>query len=301
MEAPFLGSDACGQQGTLGEEHTLVTRTARHSRNARYAGRRAAHSGALRFLARAGLAARGVMYAIIGWIAVQIAFGHSRQQADRTGALHSVSSTPVGGVLLWLLIIGFIGMALWRLSEALYGSPGTSGRKPSQRLAALARAIIYGVIAYGILKYTLGEGSPQSSDTQSVDLTATLLKHPGGQALVVVIGLAFIGGGLYLAYQAWRKKFRRDLELGQMRSPARLAVEWLGKYGGTARGIVFVTAGIFLVVAAVDAEPQQAKGLDSSLRTLAATPLGPWLLLLVAIGLIMFGLFSCCEAKWLRL
>jgi len=301
MEAPFLGSDACGQQGTLGEEHTLVTRTARHSRNARYAGRRAANSGALRFLARAGLAARGVMYAIIGWIAAQIAFGHSRQQADRTGALHSIGSTPVGGVLLWLLIIGFIGMALWRLSEALYGSPGTSGRKPSQRLAALARAIIYGVIAYGILKYALGEGSPQSSDTQSVDLTATLLKHPGGQALVVVIGLAFIGGGLYLAYQAWRKKFRRDLELGQMRSPARLAVEWLGKYGGTARGIVFVTAGIFLVVAAVDAEPQQAKGLDSSLRTLAATPLGPWLLLLVAIGLIMFGLFSCCEAKWLRL
>jgi hypothetical protein len=78
-------------------------------------------------------------------------------------------------------------------------------------------------------------------------------------------------------------------------------VEWLGKYGGTARGIVFVIVGIFLVVAAVDAEPQQAKGLDSSLRALAAAPLGPWLLLLVAIGLIMFGLFSCCEAKWLRL
>jgi Domain of Unknown Function (DUF1206) len=79
----------------------------------------------MRFLARAGLAARGVMYAIIGWIAVQVAFGHSRQQADRTGALHSIGSTPVGGISLWLLVIGFIGMALWRLSEAVYGSPGT--------------------------------------------------------------------------------------------------------------------------------------------------------------------------------
>jgi hypothetical protein len=255
----------------------------------------------MRFLARAGLAARGVMYMIIGWIAVEVAFGHSRQQADRTGALHSVSSTPAGGVLLWLLVIGFIGMALWRLSEAVYGAPGTSGRKTSQRLAALARAVIYGVIAYGVLKYALGEGSPQSSDTQSVDLTATLLKHPGGQVLVVVIGLALIGGGLYLAYQAWRKKFRRDLELGQLRPPARRAVEWLGQYGGTARGVVFVTVGIFLVVAAVDAKPQQAKGIDSALRALAATQLGPWLLLLVAIGLVMFGLFSCCEAKWIRL
>ena len=303
MGEPFLGSEACGQPSTLGEEHTLVTRTARRRgrHSARYAGRRAANSGALRFLARAGLAARGVMYVIIGWIAAQIAFGHSRQQADRTGALHSVGSTPVGGVLLWLLVIGFIGMALWRLSEALYGSPGTNSLKITQRVAALARAVIYAVIAYGVLKYTLGEGGPQSSDKQSVDLTATLLRHPGGRALVVVIGLAFIGGGLYLAYQAWRKKFRRDLELGQMRAGTRRVVEWLGEYGGMARGVVFVTAGIFLVVAAVDAQPQQAKGVDSSLRTLAGTPLGPWLLLLVAIGLIMFGLFSCCEAKWLRL
>jgi hypothetical protein len=281
----------------------LVTRTARRtgSRNARNTGRRAANSTPVRFLARAGLAARGVMYVIIGWIAVQIAFDHSRQQADRTGALHSISSTPVGGVLLWLLVIGFIGMALWRLSEALYGAPGTSGQKTSSRLAALAKAIIYGVVAYGILKYALGEGAPQSSDTQSVDLTATVLRHPGGQALVAVIGLAFIGGGLYLAYQAWRKQFRRDLDLGRMRAPTRRAVEWFGRYGGIARGIVFVIVGVFLVVAAVDARPQQAKGIDSSLRALAALPFGQWLLVLVAIGLIMFGLFSCCEAKWARL
>lgn len=281
----------------------MVTRTARRrgGRNARYAGRRAANSQVLRFLARAGLAARGILYVIIGWIAVQVAFGHSGQQADRTGALHSISSTPVGGVLLWLLVIGFTGMALWQLSEALYGAPGSSGRTTSKRLSALARAVIYGAIAFGVLKYALGEGSPQSSDTQSVDLTATMLKHPGGQALVVVAGLAFIGGGLYLAYQAWRKEFRRDLELASMRTGARRVVEWLGEFGGIARGIVFVTIGIFLIVAAADAQPRQAKGIDSSLRALAATPLGPWLLVLVAIGLIMFGLFSCCEAKWIRL
>ena len=70
---------------------------------------------------------------------------------------------------------------------------------------------------------------------------------------------------------------------------------------GMARGAVFVTAGVFLVVAAVQHNPRQAKGVDSSLRTLASTPLGPWLLVLVAIGLIMFGLFSFCQAKWQRL
>jgi hypothetical protein len=83
----------------------------------------------MRWLARAGLAARGVMYVIIGWIAVQVAFDHSGQQADRTGALHAIGATPVGGVLLWLLVIGFIGMALWRLSEAAYGA----GPHPAHR------------------------------------------------------------------------------------------------------------------------------------------------------------------------
>ena len=260
----------------------------------------------VRFLARAGLVARGVMYVIIGWLAVQIAFGHSGRQADQAGALHAISATPVGGFLLWLLAAGFIGMALWRLSETAFASPrttraaaGTAGGTARQRLAALGRAVIYGVIAYGVLRYALGLGSPPSSDTQSTDLTAALMRQPGGRILVVAIGVALIGSGIYLGYQAWRKKFMRDLALGRAR--ARRLVEWLGEFGGIARGLVFVTAGIFLVIASVNAQPRQAKGIDSALRALAATPLGPWLLLLVAIGLVMFGIFSCCEARWLRL
>jgi hypothetical protein len=255
----------------------------------------------MRFLARAGFAARGVMYVLIGWIAILIAFHKTGQQADRTGALHAIAATPVGGVVLWMLVVGFVGMALWRLSEAAYGSPGQGGRKASTRLSALARAVFYGLIAYGILKYALGEGGPQSSDTQSVDLTATALREPGGRVLVIVIGLALIGTGAYLAYKAWRKDFMHDMALGQLGARGRRVVEKIGQFGGIARGVVFATAGVFLVVAAADAQPQQAKGVDTALRALAATPLGPWLLVLVALGLVTFGVFSCCEAKWLKL
>src|SRR4030088_610947 len=163
--------------------YAVVTWAARRKgRNARYAGRRAANSPAMRFLARAGLVARGAMYVIIGWIAAEIAFGNSRQQADRTGALHVAGGSRFGAIALWLLVIGFIGLALWRLSEAIYGSPGSGGQKASTRLAALARAVIYSVVAYGILKYALGVGSPGSSNQQSVDLTATGMKPPGGRA-----------------------------------------------------------------------------------------------------------------------
>jgi hypothetical protein len=278
--------------------------TRRRARNARFGARlgarRAAGSPAMRGLARTGLLARGVMYILIGWLAVLVAFGDSGQQADRSGALRTVAGTPLGKAVLWILVVGFIGLALWRLSEAAYGSPSRGGQKAGTRIKALGRAIIYGFIAYGTLKYALGAGAPQSTNQQSVDLTASAMSHPGGKVLVAIIGLALIAGGLYLAYEAWKRKFLGNLQTSQMRARTRRIVEKLGLAGGIARGIVFATAGIFLIVAAVRSQPQQAKGIDSALRVLARTPLGPWLLALVAVGLIMFGLFSCCEARWLR-
>jgi hypothetical protein len=286
----------------------VTSATGRKRRNARNtgrnagrsAGRRAANSPAMKFLGRAGLAARGVMYIIIGWIAIQIAFGHSSHQADQTGAVHLLGRNAFGEIALWLLVIGFAGMTLWRLAEAVYGSPGQDGQKASTRLAALGRAIIYGAIAYGVLKYALGVGGPQSSDQQSVDLTASVMSHPGGRVAVVIAGLILAGAGLYMAYSAWQKHFLKRLNTGQMRPRTRQVVTWLGRVGGIARGAVFATSGVFLVIAALRAQPQQAKGVDSALRALTLTPLGPWLLLAVAIGLIMFGAYSCCEARWRR-
>lgn len=255
----------------------------------------------MRLLGRAGFLARGLMYVVIGWIASEIAFGKTSTQADRTGALQAFGRSPGGEIALWLLAIGFFGMAIWRLSEAIYGTPETDKRKVIwTRLTALAKAVLYAVLGYGVIDYAIGAGSPQSSDQQSVDLTATLMRHPGGRVLVVVIGLVLISAGLFLGYQAWRERFKKNLMLGQMGPRTRRIVEWLGRIGGIARGVVFITAGVFLVVAAAEARPGQAKGIDSSLRSLASTPGGPWLLVIVAVGLIVFGLYSCCEARWRR-
>jgi len=265
------------------------------------AGRKAEKSPPLRFLARTGFFARGLMYIVIGWIAAEIAFGKTSQQADRSGALHALGRTPAGEIALWVLVVGFFGMALWWLSQALFDPPAADRRKAIwSRLVKLGKAAIYVVLGYGVADYAIGAGSPPSSDTQSVDLTATLMRHPGGRALIVVIGLVLIGVGLYLGYQAWRERFRDVLQLQELPPAGRRVVEWLGRVGGIARGLVFLIAGIFLIVAAAEANPGQAKGIDSALRALAAAPFGPWLLVLVAIGLIMFGLFSCCESRWRR-
>lgn len=277
----------------------MVTRTARRGTlRSRSRARQAANSPYLGWLARAGLAARGAMYVLIGIIAVQIATGHSRQQADRSGAVRLVAKTPFGSVVLWLLVIGFAGMTLWRLSEAIWGAAGEGGRKTSKRLVCLVRAVFYGVVTYGILKYALGVGAPSSSDKQSRDLTADALKVQGGQVLVAIAGVLIIGGGLYVAYRAFKRKFLKHLRMGSATARTRKIVTRLGQAGGIARGVVFATVGIFLIIAAQDANPKQAKGVDTALRALAHTPLGPWLLIIIALGLVTFGVYSWCEARW---
>jgi hypothetical protein len=277
----------------------MVARSARRrSAGVRWAGRRAAGSSVMSGLARAGLAARGVMYGLIGIIAVQIALGTTHQQADRSGAVRLVATTPFGSVILWVLVVGFAGLTLWRLSEAIWGSSGPEGRKTSKRLTSLAKAVIYGFVTYGILKYALGLGAPASSDKQSEDLTATAFKYPGGRVLVGIIGVIILFIGANLAYQAYQAKFMREMRMGTASPTTRKIVMRLGEAGGVARGAVFAVVGIFLVVAAVEAKPGQAKGIDSALKALAGTPLGPWLLGLVAVGLVLFGIYSCCEARW---
>jgi len=277
----------------------VTTRLARgRARSARSSGRRAARSRYLGMAARAGFAARGVLYVIIGCIALEIAFGNSGNQADSAGAVRLVASTPAGLVGLWVLMAGFIGLALWRLSEAAYGGPGPGEHKTGSRLAALGKAVVYGALAFTILKYAIGAGAPKSSDQQSTDLTASVLHHPGGQVVVVAVGFAFVLGGAYVAYSSWRRDFLKQLNMAGTSRRARRIVEWLGLVGGIARGAVFAAVGVFLIIAGAKSQPGQAKGIDSALRAFAQTPLGPWLLVVVALGLVTFGLYSCCEARW---
>ncbi|HEY2443724.1 MAG TPA: DUF1206 domain-containing protein, partial [Streptosporangiaceae bacterium] len=102
-------------------------------------------------LARAGLTARGVLYILIGWVAILVALGQSSQQANQQGALQLLAGKPYGLVSLWLLAIGFAGYALWRLSEAIFGVAGAEdGAGP--RLKSLGRAVVYAGFAFLAIK-----------------------------------------------------------------------------------------------------------------------------------------------------
>ncbi|MCW2944207.1 MAG: putative integral rane protein [Actinoallomurus sp.] len=265
-------------------------------------GRQVSSSTPFRMLARSGLAARGATYILIGFLATQIAFGKGGKDADRQGALQTVAKTPGGTVLLWLLAIGLAGMALWRLSEAVYGQTGPDGHTATKRLSSLGRAIFYAVVCSSTVAFIIGSGGPGSSDKKSKDLTAKAMHDiPGGRWLVLLVGLGFIAGGIGIAVQALRTKFEKKLNTHQMSPQVRKAVKAIGTVGLSTRALIYAAAGVFLAYAAITYDPGKAKGVDGTLRQFATTSAGPWLLVLIALGLIVFGIYSFCEARWRRI
>ncbi|MBL1102274.1 DUF1206 domain-containing protein [Streptomyces sp. 205] len=255
---------------------------------------------AIEAAARCGLTARGVLYLLVGLLALRIAFGDGGEQADRGGALEVLAGQPFGSVLVWAVGVGVAGMALWRLSEAAFGAAGPDGRTAKKRLASTARAVFYGVVASSVLSFAAGEQGSGSSDKQSQDVTAHALDLPYGSWLVGIAGAAVTVAGIWIALRAVRRGFRKHLAMAGTPRKVKRTVYALGVCGGAARGVVFAVAGGFAVTAARRYDPDEAKGLDDTLRAFAGTSAGPWLLVAVAVGLALFGVFSFAMARWRR-
>ncbi|WP_019633093.1 DUF1206 domain-containing protein [Actinomadura atramentaria] len=276
--------------GAVGTAESGARTAGRHGR--RVAGNRWFHR-----LSRAGLVARGIIYLLIGWLAVQIGLGDGGEQADKKGALQEIGEKPGGTIMLWLLTLGFLGLALWRFSEAAFGQPVADGDKPVKRLASFGRGVFYTAGFAGMLSFVLGQGG-SSSDQQSHSYTARAMEHQGGRWLVLAVGVGFVAWGVGNIVSAVRRKFLKKLNVGEMSPRVAPVVKALGVVGRSTRGLVFGGVGVFLIRAAATFDPDEAKGLDGTLREFAGTPAGPWLLVAVALGLVVFGAYSLCEARW---
>jgi hypothetical protein len=260
--------------------------------------RSAANSSAMAGLARFGLAARAFVYLVIGWLAVQIAAGHRSQQANQRGAVAAVAQHSYGTLLLWLLAVGFAAYALWRLSEAAFGT-AAEGKKTGPRIQSLVRGIIYAALCASTLSFIAGR-SQQGQAQQQETVTARLMRHTAGRLLVGLVGAVVIAIGIAMIVEGARKKFEKQLRMNELHGTTRTLVERLGMVGTIARGVVFAVAGLLVLDAAVTANPRKSTGLDGALRTLAGQPYGPWLLGALALGLIAFGVYGFAAARWAK-
>jgi uncharacterized protein DUF1206 len=227
-----------------------------------------------------GLIAYGVVYLLIAWIALQLAWGKSSEEASQQGALQELAGKPFGGVLLWIVAIGLFALVIWRALDIVYGDLDLS-----QTASSVGRAIVYLVLGVSAVKVALGSGG--SSSAQQSTFSARMMGNGAGRVLIIAIGIGIVAIGVRQLHKAVTKKFTEDL-VGGVSDTTIL----LGRIGYTAKGIAFVIVGILFAWAAIDYDPQKAGGLDTALRTIKDQPFGPVLLTVLALGLAAFALYA---------
>ncbi len=282
-------------------------RTARTALDAAAASMARGASGIwLRAGSRLGLACRGIVYLLIGYLAFRLALathGRGGAPASSAGAVQAAVAPAWGRIPLVLLVAGLAAYALTQLLEAVFRPAHGSGAMGRWRQRAVSS---WGFVLYSAFCLTTARllaGTPptqtaRSEQQQDTDLTADLLRTGWGRALLVLAGILVVAGGLEAVRRAVRLNFRERFTTEHISRALITVIRALGAFGSLARAVVFILTGFFLVKAGVLSSASQTKGLDAVFRSVARAAYGPWLLALLAAGLFCYGLYCLIEARY---
>jgi hypothetical protein len=251
--------------------------------------------------ARAGYVARGVLYILMGVLAIELAFGQASDRPNQEGAFHLVADQTFGRVLLVLIAIGLLGYTILRFTQALIGRTPEAGRhSAADRVSALASGCAYGIF-FGLAVAVLVGSAGGNRGGEPKQATADVMGWTAGRWIVLAAGVVFAGVAVY---QAWMGLGRRFLEYTKTERMSRVGLRnftVLGVVGHVARAIVFGLVAAFLIKAAVEYDPKEAVGIDGALQRLQDHAYGTVALVAVAIGLIAFGVYSAVDARYRKI
>lgn len=253
-------------------------------------------------MGRVAIATQGLLYGVVGLLAVQVASGKRGAKPSQRGALESVARQPFGRVLLVVVVVGLVAHATWRAVLAARGEPGDDedGKSVAKRIANAGRAAIYlglTVAAGRILTGSGGSGGSGGGDgSAEKKSTSIVLSWPGGKWLVIAAGLGIIGVGVWNGRRGITRSFLKALDTASIDEAKRRTVEILGAVGYLARAVAFSLVGWFLITAGRQHDANQTRGLDGALRELAAASYGPFLLTVLAVGMVLFGAYRVLDA-----
>jgi hypothetical protein len=251
-------------------------------------------------LARVGYAAKAILYITVGFLAAQAALGSGGRVTDSEGALRLVNGGELGRIVLLVMAAGLIGYAVWRLVEALLDPErrGTGAKGIALRFGFAVRGLFHGALGVTALRLALG-GRSGSAGNPVRRWTEQAFAIPAGELLVALAAAWIAGYGVYQFYRAVTPKMRRHLQLGELSGDFRRWVLGVSRFGIAARGLVFCMIGFFLARAVLRHDARQAGGLRESLQTLAN--LGRWPFVVVAVGLVAYGIYELLNARYRRI
>lgn len=256
----------------------------------------------LELLERLGYVVRGVLYAVMGFLALRIALAQPGGKAtDLSGSLVWLIGNPFGKVVLIVTIVGLVAYSIWGFVRAIYDPlhRGHDTKGIAARVGFVTSALSYLAIVFFALQILAGQGGASGDSTQKT--VSTLMTNPAGAVITVVLGVISIGiaGGQFL--EAYRATFKNDLKAGEMSQSERNIAIVLGRFGMAARGVTFLVIGWFLIQAGIHHNASDAHGFGGAFLFLLAQPYGRWLVGIIALGFVALGIHSFACARWVRL
>lgn len=255
-------------------------------------------SAGIKLLARFGFAAKGVVYVLLGLLALLAATGQQGgQTADKKQAVQTLQGLPGGPVLLGLVAFGLLGYIVWRFTQAVRDTEGkgSGAQGLGRRLGYAGSGLLYASVAWFAAQLAWRGAASSGTDAQQT-LTAKVLGWPGGEWLVLAVGVAVIGAGVYQIYRAYSGSFQKHVNASSLSETQRRVVYRTGQVGYTARGIVMALIGYFLLQAGRQQDAAQVQDTEGAFNLLAA--MGPVVLAVVALGLMAYGVYMLVQARY---
>ena len=251
-------------------------------------------------LGRIGLAARGVVYILVGSLAAFAGVGvGGGKVVDQRGAMRVLDESPLGHTALYAVAIGLGAYVLWRFGQVILGpSADVHGRKDLfKRIVALMSGCAYAGLSATAFAQAIGRSSGDGGSAQRKGAT-WLMSQPFGQWLAVIVALIIIGVAVAQFYRAVTASFAKHLQGERLTATQELWTRRAGRAGFAARGVAFGIMGWLFLQAGLQHNARQAGGLADALQMLAAQPEGPTLLMIIGAGLAMFGVYSLIESRY---
>lgn len=252
--------------------------------------------------ARVGFAAKGLVYIIVGFLAVLAGAGRGGATTGSKGALGSLTDEPFGKVLLWVIAIGLFGYMVWRVIDAVKDATGRGddAKGIARRIVTAAKGVTYGLLGMQAIRIA-GRGVSGSDESSAQQGTATLMAAPFGRTLVAILGIGIIIYGVYQLYNAGRSKLSDQLSLQSLGPETQRWVVNISRFGIGARGVVFWIIGGFLAWAAWLHDPTEAQGVEGALDFVSTKPFGHALLVVIGAGLVAYGIYELVNARYRRM
>jgi hypothetical protein len=263
--------------------------------------KKAAYSPVMEALERVGYGVRGFIYITMGLLSLSVALGKGGTVTDQQGAIAAIGRQPAGLILLWIVLIGLVSYSLWGVIRAVLDplQKGYDLKGVITRIAYLISAVSYAILVLPTYGFITGARSSQSG-AQSQQSLAMILSKSWGHLAIGAVGVIVIAIGLYEVYQGFNSSFDKQFQAYAMTAREVKWATQLGRFGTATRGFIFAVIGLLLVQAATQSGSSQAIGIDTALSALLRQSYGAWLLGIVALGFIAFGLFSVLSGVWFR-